>query len=64
MRIQIISGVCAAFLAISIFFLLVSFTDCLKHGSKMTIARRIWLRMALIFALVGIGLYVLHRYQH
>jgi len=60
MRMQIVSFVSIVFIGISIIFLAVSFRDYLKNGNSMTIARRVWLRMALIFALVGIGLYFLH----
>ena len=60
MRMQIVSFVSIVFIGISIIFLAVSLRDYLKNGSTMTIARRVWLRMALIFALVGIGLYFLH----
>ena len=60
MRMQIVSFVSIVFIGISIIFLAVSFRDYLKNGSAMTIARRVRLRMALIFALVGIGLYFLH----
>jgi len=60
MRMQIVSFVSIVFIGISIIFLAVSFRDYLKNGSSMTIARRVWLRMALIFAVVGIGLYFLH----
>ena len=58
MRMQIVSFVSIVFIGISIIFLAVSLRDYLKNVSTMTIARRVWLRMALIFALVGIGLYV------
>jgi len=60
MRMQIVSFVSIVFIGISIIFLAVSLRDYLKNGSTMTIARRVWLRMALIFAVVGIGLYFLH----
>lgn len=56
--------VSTVFFAVSAIFLVVSYRDYLKHGSTMTIARKIWLRMALIFALVATGLYVLPRYLH
>ncbi len=47
------------FIAISVIFLVVVLRDYLKAEGKMTISRRVWLLMALIFACVGIGLYVL-----
>lgn len=56
----IIPIVSTVFFVISVIFLVVSIRDYMKHGSTMTIARRIWLRMALIFAVVGSGLYLMH----
>jgi len=47
------------FIAIAVIFLGVAFRDYLKTEGKLTIARRIWIRMAFIFAGVGIGLYFL-----
>ena len=44
--------------AVAVVFLCGAVRDYLKEEGKMTIARRIWLRMALIFAGVGIGLYL------
>ncbi len=60
----IIPVVSIIFLAISVIFLIASFRDFIKSGKEMTIARRIWLRMALIFALAATGLYILHTYKH
>lgn len=60
MRIQIVSIISVLFLAISSVFLALSFGDMVKNGMGMTIARKVWLRMALIFAAVATGLYVLH----
>jgi hypothetical protein len=48
------------FIAIAVIFLVVSFRDYLKAEGKMTISRKVWLRMAFIFACVGIGLFLLH----
>jgi hypothetical protein len=45
------------FVALAVVFLGVVFWDYLKVEGKMTMARKIWLRMAFIFAGVGIGLY-------
>lgn len=45
------------FVALAVVFLGVVFWDYLKVEGKMTIARKIWLRMAFTFAGVGIGLY-------
>ena len=47
------------FVAIAVIFIGVTFRDYLKAEGKMTIARKIWIRMAFIFAAVGIGLYFL-----
>lgn len=62
MRMRIVSLVSLVFIGISIVFLAVSLRDVLHNGSRMTIARRVWLRMALIFALVATGLYVVQGY--
>jgi len=45
------------FIAISVVFLGIAFRDYLKAEDKMTIGRKIWIRMAFIFAVVGIGLF-------
>jgi hypothetical protein len=45
------------FIAISVIFLGVVFHDYLKAEDKVTISRKIWLRMAIIFAAVGIVLF-------
>ncbi|MFV1950903.1 MAG: hypothetical protein ACC630_02930 [Nitrospinota bacterium] len=45
------------FIALAIVFLGVALRDYLKTEEKMTIARKIWIRIAFIFAGVGIGLY-------
>jgi preprotein translocase subunit SecG len=50
------------FLAIAIILLIASFRDYLKSKGEKTIARRIWLRMALIFAAVAVGLYFLNHF--
>ena len=50
------------FIAIAVVFLGISFRDYLKTEGKLTIARKIWLRMAFIFAGVGIGLYLMHTF--
>ena len=50
------------FIAIAVVFLGISFRDYLKTEGKLTIARKIWFRMAFIFAGVGIGLYLVHTF--
>ncbi|GAM09398.1 hypothetical protein OR1_01676 [Geobacter sp. OR-1] len=58
----IIPLISALFLFIFLVFLTLSLRDFLAQGATMTIRRRIWLRMAMIFAAVAAGLYFLHRY--
>ncbi len=50
------------FVAIAIIFLAATLRDYLKAEGKLTIARKIWIRMAFIFAVVGIGLYLVHTF--
>ncbi len=50
------------FIAIAVIFLGIAFRDYLKAEGKLTIARRIWLRIAFIFAGVGIGLYLVQTF--
>lgn len=59
---QIITYIAILFITISLIFLALSFQNHVKNGSHITIARKIRLRMALIFAAVGAGLYFLHTY--
>lgn len=47
------------FIAIAVIFLGVAFRDYLKAQGQLTIARKVWLRIAFTFAGVGIGLYFL-----
>lgn len=47
------------FVGISVIFLGFAFRDYLKTEEKLTIARKIWIRMSFIFAAVGIGLYLM-----
>jgi hypothetical protein len=50
------------FVAIAVVFLGIAFRDYLKAQGQLTIARRVWLRIAFIFAGVGIGLYVVQTF--
>ena len=50
------SSLSVVFVAIAVIFLAVAFRDYLKEEGKEGIARKIWIRMAIIFAAVGIGL--------
>jgi hypothetical protein len=51
------SSLSVVFVAIAVIFIAVALRDYLKAEGKATIARRIWIRMAIIFAVVGIGLF-------
>jgi len=53
------SSLSIVFVAIAVIFIAVAFRDYLKAEGKTTIARKIWIRMAIIFAVVGIGLFFL-----
>jgi hypothetical protein len=50
------------FIAIGVIFLGITFYDYLKAEGKLTIARKVWLRMAFIFSGVGIGIYFLNNF--
>ncbi len=45
------------FVAIAVFFLAAVIRDFLKSEGKLTIARKVWLQMAFIFAVVAVALY-------
>jgi len=45
------------FVAAAVIFIGVAIQDYLKAEAKLTPARKAWIRMAFIFAAVGIGLY-------
>jgi hypothetical protein len=51
------SSISIVFVAIAVIFIAVAFRDYLKEEGKATIARKIWIRMAIIFAAVRIGLF-------
>ena len=51
------SSLSIVFVAIAVIFIGVALRDYLMAEGKMTITRKIWLRMAFIFAGVGIGLF-------
>ena len=51
------SSIGIVFVAIAVIFIGVAFRDYLMSENKMTVARKIWIRMAIIFAGVGIGLF-------
>ena len=54
---QFFPSLSIVFGAIAVIFFGVTFRDYLKAEGKMTIARKIWIRMAFIFAGLGIGIY-------
>ncbi len=51
------SSIGIVFVAIGVIFIGIALRDYLNAEGKMTIARKIWLRIAFIFAGVGIGLF-------
>jgi len=51
------SSIGIVFVAIDVIFIGVALRDYLNAEGKMTIGRKIWIRMAFIFAGVGIGLF-------
>jgi len=51
------SSLSIVFVAIAVIFIGVAFRDYLMAEEKMTIARKIWIRIAFIFTAVGIGLF-------
>ena len=51
------SSLSIVFVAIAVIFVGVALRDYLITEGKMTIVRKIWIRMAFIFAAVGIGLF-------
>ena len=48
------------FLALAAVFLLAASRDHLRTGAAPSMARRTWLRVAIIFAMVGISLQFVH----
>lgn len=53
-------AIAIVFVAISVIFLAVTARDWLMKSGQVTIARKVWLRMSMIFAAVSIGLVLLH----
>jgi hypothetical protein len=51
------STIAYIFIAISVIFIGIAIRDYLIAENKMTIGRKIWIRMAFIFAGVGIALF-------
>ena len=48
------------FLALAIIFLALAMQDYWKQENKLTPARKTWVRIAMTFSAISIGLYVLH----
>jgi hypothetical protein len=57
------SSISIVFVAIAVIFIAVALRDYLNAEGKMTIGRKIWIRMAIIFAAVGIGLFFLQLFR-
>ena len=55
------SPVLLIFPALAALFLCMTLLDVRKHGSKMTPARKAWLRIGLIFAAVSAYLFLFQR---
>jgi hypothetical protein len=51
------------FVAIAVIFIGLALRDYLNTEGKMTIGRKIWIRMAFIFAGIGAGLYFFQIYS-
>lgn len=51
------SSIGIVFVAIAVIFIGIALRDYLNAEGKMTIARKLWIRMAFIFTAVGIGLF-------
>ena len=62
MKIEIMPLVGLLFVLLAIFFVILSMVGNQKRGQERAVARRTWLRLALIFAIVGMGLNVLHAF--
>lgn len=50
------------FVAIAVIFVALAFQNYLKAEGKLTPARKTWLRVALIFSAIVIGVYLMNRY--
>ena len=51
------SSLSVVFVAIAVIFMAAALWDYLKAEGKMTLGRKVWIRMAIIFAVVGVGLF-------
>jgi hypothetical protein len=52
------------FLALAIIFVAITVRDFLRSGGALTPARRTWLRVAVIFAAVAIGIHAVRLLFH
>ena len=50
------------FVALAVMFVGIALRDYLKTEGKLTFARKTWLRIAFVFAGVGIGLFLLQAF--
>ena len=57
-----VPGVAIVFLALAVVFAVLAVRDYLREEGKLTPARKTWLRMALIFSAVAVGLFVWHTF--
>jgi hypothetical protein len=48
--------------AVAVIFIVLVVRDYLQSEGKLSPARKTWLRIALVFAIVGIGLFVVNAY--
>jgi NO-binding membrane sensor protein with MHYT domain len=57
-----VPGAAIVFVALAVVFAVVAVQDFLREEGKLTPARKTWLRMALIFSAVAIGLFAWHTF--
>lgn len=55
-------AVAVVFVAIAVIFVALALRDFLKAQEQLTPARNTWLRIAIIFCAVAIGLFLLHTF--
>jgi hypothetical protein len=57
-----VPGVTFVFAALAVVFAVLAVRDYFRERGKTTPARKTWLRMALIFSVVAVGLFVWHTF--
>ncbi|HVO83154.1 MAG TPA: hypothetical protein VMU60_01895 [Syntrophobacteria bacterium] len=62
MTVQRPPSLAVVFVALAVVFVGIALRDYLKAEGKLSIARKTWLRIAFIFAGVGIGLFFLETF--